>query len=104
MVKGIRLHQPSHRPTTSTGVEATEEKRNRVVTLRVREKGGLLKVSHKTMASAQNPHTEVRLIGLKEKLIRLNDQNPHPLVVHTPIVSRWPRTQVTCNNWASSVP
>ena len=104
MVKGIRHHQPSYRPTASTGADATEEKRNRVVTLWVRERGGLLKVGHKTMASAQNPHSEVRLIGLKEKLIRLNDQNPHPLVVHTSIVSRLPPTQVTCNNWASSVP
>ena len=60
------------------------------MTLRVRERGGLRKVGHTTMASAQNPHSWVPL-ALKEKLISLNGYpKPYPIVVHTPIVSKWP--------------
>ena len=73
-------------------LELTEQKRRvtRVVTLRVRERGGLWKVGHTTMASAKNPHSGVPL-ALKEKLIRLNGYpKPYPMVVHAPTINRWP--------------
>ena len=57
------------------------------MTHRVRKRGGLQKVGHTTMASAQN-----RLRGIddfKEKLIRFNGYpKTYPMVVLMPIVSQ----------------
>ena len=55
MAKGISHRRPA--------LEFTEQERRvtRVVTLRVRERGGLQKVSHTTVASAQYPHSRVPL-------------------------------------------
>ena len=73
-------------------LELTEQKRRLtgVVSLRVKERGGLWKVGYTTMPSA--PKSLLRgAIGFKEKLIHLNGYaKPYRVVVHTPIVNRWP--------------
>ena len=53
--------------------------------LRVRERGGLRKVGHTTMASAKKPSLR-GADGFKENLSRLNGYPKHyPMMVHTPI-------------------
>ena len=49
MVKGIRHHNPPMTLQSSTGVGGTEERGTSVLTIKVRERGGLRKVGHTVM-------------------------------------------------------
>ena len=77
---------------TRPSLELTEQKRKgtRVVTLTIRERGGVRKVGHTTMASAEKSSLRGAVI-FKEKLIRLNGYpKPYPMVFHVSIVRWWP--------------
>ena len=75
---------------SSTGVDGTEEKRNQNYDPEGwRERWTSEGQSHNYGFSQKSSFRGA--IGFKEKLISLNGYpKPYPMVVHTPIVSRWP--------------